>query len=472
MSHTLLPFAVETVANGRGVTARAGAPLVLETLLAFGMRELVAKHLHIQERKGDHTDFDKISDLVLLLANGGDCVDDVRMLHADEGLCCLLGRTPASAATLLQFLYDFHDEALVSAAKVEAEKRERQAYIVEENAALLGLGKVCVELVRRVSKHLGLSKATLDHDATIQESHKQQAKAHYKGGRGYQPAAVYWSEADLVIADEYRDGNVGAGMENLPAIKRAFAALPKWIREYYFRADSACYDVTVLKWLANERRDGGPQGSIGFTISADMTEKLRGVCETVPQEQWTALEERDDETLCWAEVEFTPGDSWPKTAQPLRYLGIRIRKRQGELFANGSDTKYLAVVTNRQGEGAKLIRWHWKKAGTIELVHDVMKNELGAGVPPSKWLGANAAWYRLSALTYNVLSALKSLALRAEYGTARPKRLRAMVLTLPARIISHAGRLTVQLAEQAEKLAGIIEARHKLLMLTQEPAVA
>ena len=68
------------------VTARAGAVLVYETLLAFGMRQLVGEYVHIQQRRGDHTDFDKISDLVLLLANGGDCIDDVSLLHADEGL--------------------------------------------------------------------------------------------------------------------------------------------------------------------------------------------------------------------------------------------------------------------------------------------------------------------------------------------------------------------------------------------------
>ncbi len=39
-------------------------------------------------------------------------------------------------------------------------------------------------------------------------------------------------------------------------------------------------------------------------------------------------------------------------------------------------------------------------------MHDVTKNELGAAVPPCGRFGANAAWYRLSLLTYNVLSAL------------------------------------------------------------------
>jgi four helix bundle protein len=41
----------------------------------------------------------------------------------------------------------------------------------------------------------------------IIESHKKEALPHYKGGRGYQPSLVYWVEQDVVVADEFRDGN-------------------------------------------------------------------------------------------------------------------------------------------------------------------------------------------------------------------------------------------------------------------------
>ena len=47
-------------------------------------------------------------------------------------------------------------------------------------------------------------------------------------------------------------------------------------------------------------------------------------------------------------------------------------------------------------------------------MHDVLKNELAAGVMPSKYFGANAAWLRLAAITDNVLTALKRLALPAD----------------------------------------------------------
>jgi len=64
------------------------------------------------------------------------------------------------------------------------------------------------------------------------------------------------------------------------------------------------------------------------------------------------------------------------------------------------------------------------------MVHDVLKNELAAGVLPCGRFGANAAWLRLAVITHNVLTALKRLALPAEYLSARPKRLRFVFLNL------------------------------------------
>jgi len=240
-------------------------------------------------------------------------------------------------------------------------------------------------------------------------------------------------------------------------------------RAYRFRADSACYDNEVLQWLVDPQREGGPQGEIGFTISADMSQELRGKCESVVESRWEVVEERADETVCCAEVEFTPGQ-WPKKAAALRYVVLRIRKRQGCLFASGNDTKYLAVVSNRWELSApELLRWHWGKAGTIEHVHDVTKNELAAGVLPCGRFGANAAWYRLVLLAYNVISALKAIALPAHFSPARPKRLRFAVFAIAGRLISHAGRLRVRISAAAEQIAGLLSARRQLYELASAP---
>jgi hypothetical protein len=73
----------------------------------------------------------------------------------------------------------------------------------------------------------------------VVESHKQQALDHYKGGRGYQPSVIDWVGADQVVGDEFRDGNVPAGMENLRLIKRGFASLPDSVKQRFLRGDSA-----------------------------------------------------------------------------------------------------------------------------------------------------------------------------------------------------------------------------------------
>ena len=133
------------------------------------------------------------------------------------------------------------------------------------------------------------------------------------------------------------------------------------------------------------------------------------------------------------------------------------------MFAGGYDTRYLAVVSNRMElPRVALVRWHWQKAGTIEHVHDVTKNELGAAVPPCKRFGANAAWYRLSLLTYNVLSAMKRMALPPSMEAARPKRMRFTLFTIAGRIVSHAGKLVLRIGREAEALAALISARIRI----------
>ena len=165
-----------------------------------------------------------------------------------------------------------------------------------------------------------------------------------------------------------------------------------------------------MNWLRNEQREGGPRGRIGFAISARMSEALHTAIQAVPEAAWEAYGEPHPAQIreC-AEVAFVPREKTEKKdAHPLRYVAIRIRKQQGELFEDGSRLRHFAVLSNLwEWTAVRLIEWHREKAGTIELVHDVIKNELGGGVLPSKYFGANAAWLRLAVIAHNVLAPLK-----------------------------------------------------------------
>jgi hypothetical protein len=311
--------------------------------------------------------------------------------------------------------------------------------------------------------------ATVDQDATIIASHKQQALTTYEGVRGYQPMLAAWAETGLVLADQFRDGNVPAQMEPLEVARRAFAALPSTVREYYYRGDAACHESGLVNWLRDEQRAGGPRGRIGFAISARMSPPLHAALQALPETAWEPYgAPHPAEARECADVPFVPSEKTEKKdLQPLRYVAIRIRKKQGELFEDGSAVRHFAVLSNRwELKAARLIEWHREKAGTIEFVHDVIKNDLGGGVLPSKYFGANAAWLRLAVIAHNVLQALKRLALPPELLTARPKRLRFLLFNIPGRLLHHARRLILRVAAVGKWTAAYGEGLRLLPVIT------
>jgi len=457
----MLAFMVD-VGDREEVTGRVGLTLVVEAARALGLDALVEGQLTVAKRRRGAAAYAKVEALLLLIAAGGDRVEDIRVLAKDKGLLRLLGERLPSPDALLRLLNGF-DDPRVWAQRPPDEK----SWVPPETAPLRALFEINRAVVARAASP-ATTIATIDHDGTIIEAHKRDALIAYEGTRGYQPLVAVWVEEDLIVGDEFRDGNVPGNKDPLSSVRRAIEALPGWVTKRYFRGDSADYYLPLLKYLVKEH--------IGFAISADMTEQLRARCQKVPEPDWLKLQEREREVVHVAEVEFVTGD-WPKGSPPLRYVAIRFTPIQRELFEEQErGVKYLAVVTNRprpaeRGEPARpdemsagdLVHWHRQKAGTIEHVHRAMKDELGAGVLPCQKFCANAAWFRLNALTYNVLTFLKRRALPPRYRDAQPKRLRFEVFTMPGRLAFHQRQLSVNVSCDAQGVEELVAARGRLL---------
>ncbi|MGA2476978.1 MAG: IS1380 family transposase [Terriglobia bacterium] len=454
-------FEIDPQPLAEELTALGGVPLVVRAFRSLGLPAAIQEHVQVKQRERGYDEATYVESLVVLNAVGGECVEDLERLREDAALSKLLGHDFPSPRAALEFLYQFHDEQKMEEAKGRRAPDEI-AYIPEESVELQGLGRVNRSLVQELGSRCAEQRiATVDQDATIIESRKQEALRTYEGERGYQPMLAVWAEMDVVLADQFRDGNVPAMMEPLTVAKAAFAALPGTVKTYYYRGDSACHESELVNWLRDEKRADGPQGFIGFAISARMSEALHGAILAVPEEAWEPYGEPHAEEIreC-AEVPFVPGEkSEHKETEPLRYVGIRIRKRQGGLFEGGLTTRHFALLSNIwDWKARRLMEWHREKAGTIEAVHDVVKNELAGGVLPSKYFGANAAWLRLAVIAHNVLTALKRLALPAELLRARPKRLRFLIFNTPGRVAYHARRMVLRLVTRLERLGEWLEA--------------
>jgi hypothetical protein len=438
------------------VTAYAGIPLFLQAARSLDVPGRVRQYLQIKQRDRGLDEAGYIESFLVLNALGGDCLEDFERLREDDGLAQMVGHEIPSAVAARKFLYEFHDESKRQQAQRELPVGQ-VSYIAEESAPLRALAQVNQEMVQEMGRRCPDQKiATVDLDTTIIESHKREAQPTYQGERGYQPMLALWAEMNLVLADEFRDGNVPAQMAPLPVAQRAFQALPPTVSEHYFRGDSACWEKDLVNWLRDEKRPEGPLGPITFGISVRMTPNLKKHIARLGENLWKPYRE-DTETVseCADLLNYWPEEvDRPQGAGPLRYVAIRMRKRQGSLFADGSEVKYFAVASNRwDWDAVRLLAWQREKAGTIEALHDVLKNELAAGVMPCGRFGANAAWLRLAGMTHNVLTALKRLALPEKWLTARPKRLRFQIFCSPGKLVRHARQTWLRVRRLREQLA-------------------
>jgi hypothetical protein len=418
-------------------TSWAGASTLVEAYRRYGVGDAADRALPRKKTAKGLSQGQMTESFVLLSALGGECIEDMERLRQDKGLEAMLGYQMPAAETARQWLDKFHDEELMSG------RPQQGAFIPIESAPLAGLREPIRQVIwSYIEKTKPGQEVTLDVDTHLVETSKANAFYCYDGRKTFQPIEVEWAETGLVLAEEFRQGNVLAGTDIKRIVDEAFDMLPPGEWKVKVRSDSAAYQQDVL--------DHWHRRMWHFAVSADMSVQLRQAIEALPADAWqTWYTEKGGMIREWAEVPFTPSRKNEKRdTTPYRYLAVRIRRQQGELFEDGTIVRHFCVVTNLwEMEGQKLLEWQRGKAGTIEQVHHILISELGAGVYPSYKHGANAAWLRLQVLTYNLLQLFKTLALPPEYAKTQPKRLRFAIFTQFGRVIRHAGQTILRLAD-------------------------
>ncbi len=342
------PFVLDEQLLHEATSPHAGALSVSRAFRALGLPQLIEANLPLRKRQRGFSEAQFIESLSLLQTVGGECLEDLHLIKADKCLERGLGYELPSVTAAREFLERFHNKDLE---KLRPERQVQKSFIFPSSQPIIALQEVQSGLVRRVAKlyekHGQAQRiATVDQDATIIESHKAAAYYHYDEGRGYQPMVAVWAEADLVLADEFRDGNVPAKQEPLSCAQLAFGALPETVKERYFRGDSACHENELLDWLKHPDREKEPGGGIGFGVSAVMSEELAAALRKVKEAEWKPFGKEDDGTLRqWAEVDFVPGQKYErKDSQPLRYVGLRLLKPQGVLFKDTVGACWIGSV--------------------------------------------------------------------------------------------------------------------------------
>ena len=507
MQQGVLPFQYGTESRIGGMTALSGLAVYLEMAEAARLGESIRRQVKVREGGQGWTDRQMVIALILLNLAGGEGVDDLRVLEGDEGLGRMLRRVethrqrayertaernrwrsdrcrrvPSPSATF-RYLRQFHD------ASQEGEARQsRKAFIPAPNDALNGLGKVNADMTSFVQSHLGHRQATLDMDATLIPTHKREAFYCYQGYRAYQPLVTYWAEAELVVHSEFRDGNVPAGFEQLRVLQESLTYLPDSVEKVMLRSDTAGYQVELLRYCAQGRDERF--GVIEFAVGVRVRDEFKHEAALIEESEWRPLTRKDGE--CeeetgqeWTEVGFVP--NWmvyPLNGPDYRYIAVREPLRrpplpgmEGEIglydpvmqMPNQGWYKIRGIVTNRELPGDEVVRWYYERCGKGEEVHSVLKEDLAGGRLPSGQFGANAAWWAITVLAFNLNSAVKQLALGDQWVTKRLKAVRFALINLAGRVVFHARKLLIRLARSHPSFPLLVGAHRRIAALAHGP---
>ena len=107
-------------------------------------------------------------------------------------------------------------------------------------------------------------------------------------------------------------------------------------------------------------------------------------------------------------------------------------------------------------------------------MHSILKEDLAGGQLPSGLFGANAAWWAITVLAFNLNSLMKRLALPQGWAARRLKAVRFSLIHVVGRIMIHARQLVIRLSagHPAYKLLLGVRQRIKDLWRYAEMAAA
>lgn len=402
---TILPFKIEKTEDT--ITAHGGLALFGEFVVGTGILKAIDEHLPKPGSTVGYKPSEYIFPIVVMLNGGGRSLEDLRVIRQDEGLRELLPlqKIPSSDATGDWLRSKGKDGGLELLEKVEKilikqrmAKEERQDY-------------------------------TLDIDATGIEAEKESAKMTYKGYTGYMPMVGHLAENGLIIGDEFREGNVPPCARNLEFIKRCIGQMPEGKKIKYLRADSASYQADILNFCEEE--------GIEYAIGADLDKAVVEVIGDIPAKEWKPY--KNGSYIAEAV------HSMNKTKKAFRLIVIR-RPYQQNLFTKEEDLslKYVVRATNREGKAEDIIAWYNKRGEHSENRIKDLKIGFGMERMPCGQTEANAVFFRIGVLAYNLFRIFILNTLKESWHTCQVQTIRWRLYQIAGKVVYHSNQIVLK----------------------------
>ena len=434
MQNTARRPKITVSADGRGLVSQAGTLLLLEAARVTGLGQGLAGGLaRWRAPRAVHDPGKILTDLVMALALGGDCLADIAVLRAQPELCGPVASDPVVSRLISALAADL-PAALRAIRKARAAARERAWALAADHAPGADGSLIPVDI-----------------DATIVTAHSEKEKAAptWKKTFGFHPLAAFADHGaggtGEALAIVLRPGNAGSNTaaEHIEAARLALAQLPRRARRrVLIRTDSGGGTHQFLAWLTRPGRR--LHYSIGMTITEDMHQAIL----QIPDRVWEPAYDAGGQVRPGAWVaELTrllDLSSWP---EGMRVIVRKERPHPGAQlrFTDIGGHRVTCFATDaKAGQLADLELRHRRRARC--LWRRGCGPRTGLRNLPLHGFTQNQIWCELVAMAGELTAWMQMLALDGPAQRWEPKRLRLRLFSAAGKLARGSRRLRLRIA--------------------------
>jgi hypothetical protein len=418
----------EVTADAHGICSHAGVVLLAELADRLGLTQELGRRANLGlVRPGGGLAHDRgavLRDLVVLLADGGDCLSDLASLRDQAGLFGRVCSTPTAWRVVGQVAADPRGVAALWSGMAR----------VRERAWALGAAPQ--------------GPLRLDLDATLLEAHsdKQGAAGTFKHGFGFHPLVCWLDRGDgtgEALSGILRPGNAGSNtaQDHIDVLAMALLALPKPVRgqPILVRADTAGATHAFVNDLVRRNL----WFSIGFPIDAD----VKAAILAAPPSAWQPAADAHGHPRAGAgvcELSWLDLSGWPAGT---RAICRRERPHPGAAhkmtFTDPDGHRFQVLITNQQDPDIVRLEARHRPHARVE---DRIRCGKATGLRnlPFTDFDANDAWLTLVAIAQTLVCWAQALLLDGDLKIAEPKTLRFRLWHAAGRLVHHARRVILR----------------------------
>jgi len=426
---TILNFNIES--TNEKLTPRTGVAILGEYLKGMNLEQICNSEINSSTHHKAYSPFDYIYPLILMQHSGGRVIDDIKEIRMDEALKTILKiDTIPTADAIIKYLHK------MGKGGEEAVRNINRKYL------------------KRFLKSIKNEELILDIDATFIEAHKNTAKWSYKQAPGYMPMVGHINGGYVIDAD-FRNGNIAPADKNLEFIKQCVLQLPIGKSFDRVRIDSAGYQAKIFNYCDEQK--------IKFTISAPLDKSIQSAIDAIKdnKDKWEKLNSHEKV----AEVLHDMKD----TKNAFRLIIVKkditpMLPTLEETLTDEEKAKYYqemhyCVATNDNDlTPQEIIKLHRQRGETSENKIKELKNGFNASYLPTSNFNANAFYFAIGTLSYNLFLLFKQI-LDTNLQKHTVKTIRYKLYNIAGKVISHARQTILKVNEQFIELLNNIRQR-------------